>query len=144
MQFPSVCPEIPVSSLPQALAYYRDQLGFNIDWSAQEIGLACLSRGDTRMFMSTDDYRSVLGIKGPIVLWLNLSNRVEVDALHAQWAAAGARIADPPEAKPYNKLYEFFAQDIDGNYFRVFYDFAWEEKEAENAATKRQSPSIKA
>ena len=30
--------------------------------------------------------------------------------------------------KPYNKLYEFFAQDIDGNYFRVFYDFAWEEK----------------
>src|ERR1700750_736997 len=59
MQFPSVCPEIPVSSLPQALAYYRDQLGFNIDWSAQEIGLACLSRGDTRMFMSTDEYRSV-------------------------------------------------------------------------------------
>jgi hypothetical protein len=41
--------------------------------------------------------------------------------------AAGARIADPPEAKPY-KLYEFFAQDIDGNYFRVFYDFAWEER----------------
>jgi hypothetical protein len=30
-------------------------------------------------------------------------------------------------AKPF-KLYEFFAQDIDGNYFRVFYDFAWEEK----------------
>ena len=35
--------------------------------------------------------------------------------------------ADPPEAKPF-KLYEFFAQDIDGNYFRVFYDFAWEER----------------
>jgi len=58
----------------------------------------------------------------------NLSNRAEVDALHAQWAAAEARIAGPPEAKPYNKLYEFFAQGIDGNYFRVFYDFAWEEK----------------
>jgi len=58
----------------------------------------------------------------------NLSNRAEVDTLHAQWAAAEARIAGPPEAKPYNKLYEFFAQDIDGNYFRVFYDFAWEEK----------------
>ena len=43
-------------------------------------------------------------------------------------AAAGARIAEPPEARPYNNLYEFFAQDIDGNYFRVFYDFAWEEK----------------
>ena len=78
--------------------------------------------------MTNAEYRSVLGIQGPIVLWLNLSNRAEVDALHAQWAAAGARIAEPPEAKPYNKLYEFFAQDIDGNYFRVFYDFAWEER----------------
>ena len=46
MQFPSVCPEIPVSSLPPALAYYRDQLGFNIDWSDEQLGLACLSRGD--------------------------------------------------------------------------------------------------
>jgi predicted lactoylglutathione lyase len=128
MKFPATCPEIPVSNLTAALAYYRDQLGFNVDWAEEQLGLACLSRGDTRMFMSTDEYRSVLGIKGPIVLWLNLSNRAEVDALHEQWAAAGARIADPPEAKPYNKLYEFFAQDIDGNYFRVFYDFAWEER----------------
>jgi uncharacterized glyoxalase superfamily protein PhnB len=114
--------------LNAALAYYRDQLGFDIDWAEEQLGLACLSRGDTRMFMSTADYRSALGIRGPIVLWLNLSDRAEVDALHEQWAAAGARIADPPEARPYNKLYEFFAQDIDGNCFRVFYDFAWEEK----------------
>lgn len=126
--FPSVCPEIPVSDLNAALAYYRDRLGFNVDWAEEQLGLACLSRGDTRMFMSTAEYRSALGIRGPIVLWLNLSNRAEVDALHEQWAAAGAKIEDPPEAKHYNKLYEFFAQDIDGNYFRVFYDFAWEEK----------------
>jgi len=128
MKFPPACPEIPVSDLNAALAYYRDQFGFSIDWAEEQLGLACLSRGDTRMFMSTEAYRSVLGIRGPIVLWLNLSSRAEVDALHGQWAAAGARIADPPEGKPYNKLYEFFAQDIDGNYFRVFYDFAWEEK----------------
>ena len=70
MQFPSVCPEIPVSSLTPALAYYRDQLGFNIDWSDEQLGLACLSRGDTRMFMTNAAYRSVLGIQGPIVLWL--------------------------------------------------------------------------
>ena len=100
MHFPSVCPEIPVSDLTPALAYYRDQLGFKIDWSAEQIGLACLSRGDTRIFMTTAEYRSVLGVRGPIVLWLNLAGRAEVDALHGQWAAAGARIADPPEAPP--------------------------------------------
>jgi predicted lactoylglutathione lyase len=128
MQFPSVCPEIPVLNLPAALAYYRDKLGFRIDWSDEQLGLAGLSRGETRMFMTNADYRSVLGVQGPIVLWLNLSNRAEVDALHEEWAGAGAMIADPPEAKP-SKLYEFYAQDIDGNYFRVFYDFAWEERE---------------
>ncbi|MET0659189.1 MAG: VOC family protein [Steroidobacteraceae bacterium] len=127
MQFPSVCPEIPVADLKAALAYYRDQLGFNIDWSDEQLGLAGLSRGDTRMFMTTAEYRSALGTRGPILLWLNLSNRAEVDELHRQWAAAGARITDPPAAQPH-KLYEFFAEDIDGNHFRVFYDFAWEER----------------
>lgn len=127
MQFPSLCPEVPVLSLIAALDYYRDQFGFTIDWSDEQLGLAGLSRGDSRIFMSTDEYRSALGLRGPIILWLNLSSRAEVDMLHAQWAAAGARIAGPPEAKPF-KLYEFFAQDIDGNYIRVFYDFGWEEK----------------
>lgn len=128
MTFPSACPEIPVENLAAALAYYRDQLGFRIDWSADQLGLACLSRGETRMFMSTAAYRAPLGVRGPIVLWLNLNDRAEVDALYAEWFAAGATIDEPPEAKAYNKLYEFFARDIDGNYFRVFYDFAWEEK----------------
>jgi hypothetical protein len=62
------------------------------------------------------------------MLWINLGNRDEVDALHAEWAAAGVSIARPPEAKPH-KLYEFLASDLDGNMLRVFYDFAWEERE---------------
>lgn len=128
MDFPSACPEIPVSDLDAALSYYRDRLGFNIDWSARDIGLAGLSRGATRLFMTTAGYRAAIGNRGPVLLWINLANREEVDALHAEWTAAGARIVDPPEAHDYNKLYEFFAEDIDGNHFRIFYDFAWEER----------------
>jgi hypothetical protein len=30
-----------------------------------------------------------------------------------------------PESKPWH-LHEFTARDLDGNRFRVFYDFAWE------------------
>ena len=81
----------------------------------------------TRDCSSSDaGYRSGLGNQTPIVLWLNLSSRAEVDTLHDEWKAAGAHIANAPAAKPY-KLYEFFAQDLDGNFFRVFYDFGWEE-----------------
>jgi predicted lactoylglutathione lyase len=127
MQFPSVCPEVPVASLAPALAYYRDQLGFTVDWSDEELGLAGLSRDDTRIFMGAAHYRSHFGTQGPVVLWLNLSSRAEVDALHAQWVAAGAKVTAPPGAKAH-KLYEFFTQDVDGNAFRVFYDFGWEER----------------
>jgi hypothetical protein len=49
----------------------------------------------------------------------------EVDALHESWSAGGAQIVARPESKPWN-LHEFMARDLDGNLFRVFYDFAWE------------------
>lgn len=126
MHFPSICPEIPVAELAPALAYYRDRLGFAVDWSDEQLGLAGLSRGDTRIFLSAAAFRSALGNQVPVVLWLNLSNRAEIDALHEHWRAAGADILAPPQAQPY-KLYEFFARDPDGNVFRVFYDFGWEE-----------------
>ena len=128
MKFPATCPDIPVADLAKALAYWRDSLGFNIDWTADGIGLACVSRGDTRMFMSNEAFRAPLGVRGPILLWLNLEGRAEIDALHAEWAAAGARLSGPPGPNPGAKLYEFLAEDLDGNYLRVFYDYAWEER----------------
>ncbi|MBX9825824.1 MAG: VOC family protein [Xanthobacteraceae bacterium] len=127
MQFPPSCPEVPVASLSAALTYYRDRLGFTVDWADGQIGLAGLSQGDSRLFMASSEYRSVLGNRGPVVLWLNVASRDEVRALHDRWAAAGANIAGAPEAKPY-KLFEFLAEDLDGNVLRVFYDFAWEAK----------------
>lgn len=126
-RFPPACPEIPVASLAEGVAYWRDKLGFTVDWSEAELGLAGLSQGDSRIFMADAAYRAPLGQGGPIMLWFNANDRAEVDAIHARWAAAGAIITEPPEAKPW-KLYEFFAQDPDGNHLRVFYDFGWEER----------------
>lgn len=126
MEFPPPCPEIPVADLNAALACYRDQLGFAVDWAEESIGLAGVSRGGSRMFLSTPAFRAALGTSGPVLIWLNLANRAEVDALHAEWAAAGVSIEGPPGTRPYHKLYEFFARDVDGNTFRVFYDYGWE------------------
>jgi len=127
MRFPPACPEIPASELAPALAYYRDSLGFTVDWSDEALGLAGLSQGDCRLFVSSAAYRDGRPPQGESALWLNLSSREEVDALHERWLAAGALIATPVEAKPY-QLYEFLAQDLDGNLLRVFYDFGWEER----------------
>ena len=129
MDFPAPCPEIPIADLADALAYYRDRLGFEIDWSDEALGLAGISRGEARLFMATAAFRDGQSNAGPLVLWINLSGRAEIDALHAEWAAAGAEIVAAPEAKPW-KLYEFLARDLDGNVLRASYDFAWEEEEA--------------
>lgn len=126
MQFPAACPEVPVDDLAASIAYYSDRLGFTLDWSDISLGLAGISRGDSRLFLADAVYRSTLGNRGPILLWINLTSRNEVDELHAQWLETGARITSPPTAQPY-RLYEFFAQDIDENTLRVFYDVGWEQ-----------------
>ena len=126
MAFPAARPEIPVGELAPALAYYRDCLGFKVTWIDETLGLAELSQGASRLFMSSAAYRAAAGRKhGPITSWLNADSREHVDEIYAKWQAAGAILVGPPEPKPW-RLYEFFARDPDRNVWRVFYDFAWE------------------
>jgi uncharacterized glyoxalase superfamily protein PhnB len=122
IQFPGAVPEIPVSNLTRAALYYEKCLGFQWDWGVE--GLGQVTRGACRIFLTDDEFRG--GVKGtPVVTWLNLNSKAEVDELHEAWSGSGAHIVDKPESKPWN-LHEFTAADLDGNRLRVFYDFAWE------------------
>lgn len=123
--FPGAVPEIPVSDLERAAAYYQNQLGFDLDWDGADGGIAGVSRGSCRLFLTDREFRQHYGNAAPVMIWLNLNSRQEVDDLHDTWSRSGARIACPPGPKPW-KLHEFTVADLDGNLFRVFYDFAWE------------------
>jgi uncharacterized glyoxalase superfamily protein PhnB len=122
-EFPAAVPEIPVTDMEAALEYYKHKLGFSIDWGGVEGGIAGVSRDQCRMFLTDRDFRAGPGNVPPVIIWLNLNNNEEVDDLYAIWKAAGVRIISPPESKPW-KLHEFTASDLDGNRFRVFYDFS--------------------
>ena len=122
-EFPAAVPEIPVTDMDQALDYYEAKLGFNIDWGGAEGGIAGISRGDCRMFLTDRDFRQHRGNTAPVMIWLNLENTEEVNQLFETWNAGGATMISPPESKPW-KLHEFTASDLDGNLFRVFYDFS--------------------
>jgi uncharacterized glyoxalase superfamily protein PhnB len=126
--FPGAVPEIPVRSLNEAIAYYQNKLGFTLDWSGEDIGLASISKGNCRMFLANHEYRKGFGNVGTVVTWLNLDGQEEVDALYCLWNASQAKLISTPESKPWG-LYEFTAADLDGNLFRVFYDFATPERE---------------
>jgi predicted lactoylglutathione lyase len=122
-KFPPAVPEIPVSDMNAALDYYERRLGFTIDWGGADGGIAGISKGQCRMFLTDRDFREHRRNASPVVIWLNLDNKHEVDELHEIWKSSGAKIISPPESKPW-KLHEFTVSDLDGNLFRVFYDFS--------------------
>ena len=95
--FPKAIPEIPVSNVAKAAAYYVNALGFHLDWSNDQDGIGGISQGDCRIFLINAPFRQ----------------------------DSAARIVAEPEDKPW-RLREFWVADPDGNQQRVFYDFAWE------------------
>lgn len=122
-EFPAAVPEIPVTDMNAALDYYVVKLGFNIDWGGADGGIAGISQGQCRVFLTDRDFRKHHGNAAPVMTWLNLDSKKEVDELYETWSAAGARIISAPESRPW-KLHEFTASDLDGNLFRIFYDFS--------------------
>lgn len=124
-QFPHAVPEIPVSHVRKAAEYYVNMLGFNLDWASDEDGIGGISQGACRMFLTDAPFRQGHKNASPVVIWLNLDSKQEVDELYAKWKNAGAKILAEPEDKPWH-LREFTAADLDGNRLRVFYDFTWE------------------
>ena|SRR5262245_1722513 len=126
-EFPGPVPEIPVSDINKAAAYYQRNLGFTLDWGGEELGLAGISKGNCRIFLADQEFRKQYGNVGPILIWLNLDSKEEVDELYRDWSASEAKLMSVPESKPWG-LHEFTAADLDGNLFRVFYDFATPER----------------
>lgn len=133
-QLPGAVPEIPVPDLSAAVEYYRDKLRFNIDWIAADMELAGISLDQCRLFLAGPAFREAAGTASPVVNWLNLNSRGEVDHLHRAWSSTHATLLSDPQAKPWG-LYEFIVVDPDGNRFRVFHDFATPERELAKSAT---------
>jgi predicted lactoylglutathione lyase len=81
--FPGAVPEIPVSDVDTAAAYYKNQLGFSIDWRSKDGGIAGVSKGSCRMFLTNRAFREHYGNTAPVLVWLNLNSKQEVDDLYA-------------------------------------------------------------
>jgi hypothetical protein len=100
MTFPAPVPEIPAANVETAAAYYVDTLGFTFDWGDDEGGIAGISREDCRLFITNRGFREGYGNVGPVLFWLNLHSKAEVDELFAEWSDAGAKIVSEREDNP--------------------------------------------
>lgn len=122
-EFPSAVPEVPVRDINQAAEYYEKNLGFRLDWGSEDGGIAGISKGHCRVFLTNPSFREHYGNSAPVLIWFNLNSKEEVNRLYGQWKGTHARIVSAPEEKSW-KLHEFTATDLDGNLLRVFYDFS--------------------
>ena len=109
LEFPGAVPEIPVRDINEAAAYYENNLGFTVDWGGEELGLAGISKGNCRMFLANSDYRKECGNVGPVLIWLNLKSKDEVNDLYRLWSSSKAKLISEPESKPWG-LHEFHGQ----------------------------------
>lgn len=122
-KFPALIPQVPVIDLAQAIDFYQSRLGFALDWRYGD-SFAGVSREEARLFLE----RAGDGLVHPVRVWINLTSIAEVDAIYQEWLEAGVTLAAAPEPKPWG-IYEFIAEDGDGNSYRVFYDTATPAKE---------------
>ncbi|HUQ06548.1 MAG TPA: glyoxalase superfamily protein [Kofleriaceae bacterium] len=102
-------PIFAVASLRDELAYYRDQLGFQVDWEwGEPADFASVSRSETTIFLGESPHG------GYGALWVSAK---DVDKLHAELKQRGARIEMAPTNMPWGSR-EMHVRDRDGNLLR--------------------------
>lgn len=111
-------PIFGVADLQTSLAYYRDRLGFTIDWEYGEpADFASVTRGDTTIFLGEVGHGQVgqAAHAGGGALWVTTR---EVDRLHAELKKHGAIVKLPPTDMPWGAR-ELHVADPDGNVLRL-------------------------
>jgi catechol 2,3-dioxygenase-like lactoylglutathione lyase family enzyme len=103
-------PILTVDDLAASVRYYRDKLGFKLDWEYGEPpDFASVSRGDGVLFMCQR-------CQGHPGAWMMLFTR-DVDKLHDELRKRGATIKMAPRDQPWG-MREMQVSDPDGNVLR--------------------------
>ncbi|MEO8113070.1 MAG: VOC family protein, partial [Phenylobacterium sp.] len=126
-------PELDVSDLPAALAFYVSVLGFAVRYQRPEEGFAYLEREGAELMLQAAAgpgrrFRTA-PLERPYGRGLNLQIRVsDVETLHGRAEAAGVRIIIGLETRWYRRAADevgarqFVVADPDGYLLRFFQD----------------------
>lgn len=113
MELNQPVPELPVADVEKAQRYYRDVLGFKIEWIYPNKEIGAVSNGETAIF-----FRKRTNSFEPAVHWIFAD---DVDTTYEKLVEAGADIVDDIENKPWG-LRQFTIKDQDGNVFYIHHD----------------------
>lgn len=105
--------ELPVRSVKDAQAYYRDRFGFTVAWHHEAGRIGAVAHGDCGLF-----FRETQDEIHPATFWIFAE---DIDATFAELTRRGADIVEALEDKPWG-LRQFTARDLNGNLFYFHHD----------------------
>lgn len=116
-------PYVWVADVEKAIPYYRDQLGFELEfvhtweWEGDRYGLALMARDAITLHLRVcecGDFRHT----GTSFYQVRMNG---VDALHAEYLERGATVRFPPTTQPWG-VRDFQIDDPEGNRIYFFED----------------------
>ena len=104
-KFEKIMPAFPLADVAAGVVYYRDVLGFSINYQME--GFAVMDRDRARILLITKTAQH----KGIASCYVYVA---DADALHAELTAKGANVEAAPVSRPWG-LREFRVFDPEGN-----------------------------
>lgn len=111
LRFDYAIPILNVKSVPAAIAYYCEKLGFEKEWDwGTPATFGCVRHDGVQIFLCE-------GAQGSPGTWISIFVR-DVDALHADYRRRGAIIKQQPTNFPWG-IREMNVADLDGHRLRL-------------------------
>ncbi len=104
-EFEKIMPEFPLADVAAGVEYYRDVLGFSVNYQME--GFAVIDRDRARILLIAKTAQH----KGIASCYVYVA---DADALHAEMTARGANVEGDPVSRPWG-LREFRVFDPEGN-----------------------------
>ena len=98
-------PELPCNDVAAAVDFYRDVLGFRINYQQHDLGVMDRDAITVLLIARTDQHKGI----GSCEVYV-----ADADALYQEFLAKGARLLGPPVSHPWG-LRDFRVIDIEGN-----------------------------
>ncbi|HVT39635.1 MAG TPA: VOC family protein [Gemmatimonadaceae bacterium] len=104
-QLRKLLPSLPLSDVAAGVAYYRDVLGFRVNYTQHDLGV--MDRDDVTLLLitRTEKYSGIASCYAYVH---------DADALHRELVARGANVQGEPVSRPWG-LREFQVLDLEGN-----------------------------
>jgi len=98
-------PALPFDNVPAAVTYYREVLGFHINYQQADLGVMDRDAITILLIARTADYKGI----GSFSVYVS-----DADALYDEFSGKGAKILGPPVSRPWG-LRDFTVIDPEGN-----------------------------